>query len=114
MDQLYFKVATQFSRTPSARNKEEGKAPGEDLRRLLVPLLKDAIVNEKMLVVDLDGTAGYGTSFLEEVFGGLIRIEGLNYDDLRNHLSFVSIEEPDLIEEIWYDIDDANENEKNS
>ncbi|MBO4465082.1 MAG: STAS-like domain-containing protein [Bacteroidales bacterium] len=111
MDNLFFKVATQFSRTPSARNMNEGKAPGEDLRALLLPLVKQAISSGQKLIVDLDGTAGYGTSFLEEVFGGLVRVEKIDAADLKKHLGLISLEEPDLIEEIWYDIDDAQSHE---
>ena len=35
------------------------------------------------LIVDLDGTAGLGTSFLEESFGGLIRRDHINYNILK-------------------------------
>ena len=53
-----------------------------------------------------------GTSFLEEVFGGLIREEHIAYEDLRKYLDFISNEEPDLIDEIWGYIEDAHQNEK--
>lgn len=106
-----FIVATEFSRTPSARTENEGKNPGEKLRKILVPLLMECISQKEQLIVDLDGTAGYGTSFLEEVFGGLIREEKFKYQDLKDYLDFISEEEPDLIDEIWQDIEDAHENE---
>ena len=78
---------------------------------MIGPLLKECISQNEQLIVDLDGTAGYGTSFLEEVFGGLIREEKFKYQDLKNYLDFISEEEPDLIDEIWQDIEDAHENE---
>ena len=74
--------------------------------------MKSAIETKQRIVVDLDGTNGMGTSFLEEVFGGLIREEHFAYEDLKKYLDFISNEEPDLIEEIWGYIDDAQENEK--
>jgi len=35
----------------------------------LIPALKEY----EKVIVDLDGTSGYGSSFLEEAFGGLVR-----------------------------------------
>ncbi len=107
-----FNVAINFSRTPSARTEHEGQHPGEQLRKLLIPLLKDAIEHSEKLQINLDGTFGYGTSFLEETFGGLIREEGFSLEQLKSTLDFVSEEEPDLIDEIWSDINDAAKNEK--
>ena len=40
------------------------------------------------LIVDLDGTAGLGTSFLEESFGGLIRRDHINYNILKQTLYY--------------------------
>ena len=50
--------------------------------------------------VVLDGTAGLGTSFLEEAFGGLIRIDNISYDDIQSTLEYISEEDEDYIEEI--------------
>lgn len=108
---MYFKVATEFSKTPSARTESEGKHPGEGLRAMLVPLIKECLEKGENLTIDLDGTSGYGTSFLEEVFGGLIREEHFSYENLQI-LNFVSLEEPELIDEINQDIIDARDNEK--
>lgn len=106
-----YKIAIEFSRTPSARNELEGKNPGVKLRQIITPLIKECIGKGVKFYIDFDGAAGYGTSFLEEVFGGLIRVEHLEYEDLKNTLCFISKEEPDLIEECWEYIDDAHENE---
>ena len=108
---MEYNIAKEFSRTPSARTEKEGKNPGESLRKIVAPKLRECITKNEKFQIILDGTAGYGTSFLEEVFGGLIREEGLNYNDIKNTLIIVSDEEPDLIDEIWLDIEDANKNE---
>ena len=50
---------------------------------------------------------------MEEVFGGLIREEHFGYDDLKTCLSIKSDEEPELIEEIWEYINDANNEKRN-
>lgn len=109
---IIISLALEFSRNPSARTEEEGKNSGIKFRGILAPRVKSAIETKQHIVVDLDGTNGMGTSFLEEVFGGLIREEHFAYEDLKKYLDFISNEEPDLIEEIWGYIDDAQENEK--
>ena len=104
-------VAKEFSPTPGFRTKEEGPFPAVDFRdKLLLPKLKDAIENNDTLIVDLDGAAGYGTSFLEEAFGGLIRECNLLYDDIMTHLKLKSDEDPSYIEEINGYLSDANNN----
>ena len=71
---IIIKIATDFSRIPGARYPEEGDYSGQEFRQnVLHPALKKAIEMNVKLIVDLDGTAGLGTSFLEESFGGLIR-----------------------------------------
>lgn len=109
---IIISLATEFSRNPSARTEEEGKNSGIKFRGILTPRVKAAIETQQQIVVDLDGTNGMGTSFLEEVFGGLIREEHIAYEDLRKYLDFISNEEPDLIDEIWGYIEDAHQNEK--
>jgi len=80
---------------------DEGKHSGEEFRKnVLLPRVNEAIEEGVKLVVDLDGTFGFGTSFLEEAFGGLIREEKLRLSDLKPLIEFVSNEEPDLIDEI--------------
>lgn len=107
------KIATEFSRIPGARYEHEGAFPGEDFReKHLYPEISDAIKSGEKLEIDLDGTAGLGTSFLEESFGGLIRTNKLSYNDIIKTLIFISEEEPDYIDEILAYLKDAEENEK--
>ncbi|WP_137297162.1 STAS-like domain-containing protein [Psychromonas sp. SP041] len=88
---------------PGPRYKRLGASSGEDFKEWLIKALN----KDKDLTVDLDDTEGYGSSFLEEAFGGLIR-EGINIDDVKN-IQFISNEEPELIDEIKEYIDDAIE-----
>lgn len=63
-------VSKQFSRFPAGRFKADGPYSGEAFReRFLIPAIKQ----KQKIVVDLDGTAGFGSSFLEEAFGGTVR-----------------------------------------
>lgn len=69
MSVLYIK---DFSRTPGARYRHLGKASGEEFRDdILIP----AIEKDSNLIVNLDGVRGYGSSFLDEAFAGLVRLK---------------------------------------
>jgi hypothetical protein len=74
MNNLQINVAKDFTRLPGVRTAAEGDNSGEAfLRSHLYPKFVEAVKNRVQLVVNLDGTAGYATSFLEAAFGGLIR-----------------------------------------
>lgn len=97
-----------YSITPGSRYKEEGKKAhsGEEFREdFLEPKFQEAESKNIKLIVNLDGTIGYGTSWLEEVFGGLARKMGK--EKVLNRIEFVSDEEPYLIEDIKQYIKDA-------
>ena len=105
-------IAVDFSRIPGARYPEEGDFSGQEFRQtILLPKLQEAIKKQEKLTVNLDGTAGLGTSFLEESFGGLIRVDKFDVDSLENTLNFISEEDPDYITEIWSYINEAYEQE---
>lgn len=108
MTTMRMSIAESFSKTPGSRYRSEGVFSGEQFRTdLLFPALQRAIDEKGKLLVDLDGTAGYGTSFLEEAFGGLVRIHRLTYKQVKAHLDFVSTEEPYLIDDVWMYIEEA-------
>jgi hypothetical protein len=106
---LELSIARDFSRTPGSRYAKEGDHSGEQFRtEVLCPLVRKAVEAKTELGVDLDGTAGYGTSFLEEAFGGLVREEGIPATVLHKTLRLKSLEEDYLIADIWSYIDDAS------
>lgn len=72
-----------WSQVPFGRyDPKDGDYNGQKYREeVLVPALKRGAVH-----VLLDGTAGYGSSFLEEVFGGLVRVESFTLEDLKEYL----------------------------
>lgn len=101
-------VLTDFSPTPGPRKIVEGKFSGEEFRQsYLEPKLKEAIEKQTKLFIDLDGTAGYGTSFLEESFGGLIRVNKYSYEEILSHIELKSEEESYLIDDIMWYLEDA-------
>lgn len=100
-------VTKQFSEYPAGRYRADGAHSGEVFREdLLVPLL----VKHDLVEVDLDGAMGYGSSFLEEAFGGLVRKHRYSSALLHRKLRFKSDDEPSLVNEIWVYIDDAASN----
>ena len=102
-------IARDFSVIPGARFPEEGDFSGRDFRNnVLCPALRKAIANNEVLTVVLDGTAGLGTSFLEESFGGLIRHDEFPLETLQRFINFVSNEDPDYITEINQYMKEAN------
>ena len=73
-DQAYIRVsiAKDFSDVPGPRWIKEGPNSGEEFyHRLLRPRFQHALDSKVKLFIDLDDTAGYATSFLEESFGNL-------------------------------------------
>ncbi|WP_342249355.1 STAS-like domain-containing protein [Sphingomonas sp. OTU376] len=80
-------VARDFSPDPGPRKASQGQHSGEAFRRLLMRKLAASDLVE----VDLDGTSGFGSSWLDEVFGGLIRDEGMSAAEVRRRVRVKSI-----------------------
>lgn len=94
-------VVEDFSRTPGPRYISEGEYSGELFRKtVLLPKVMEAQNAAEDIQVDLDRASGYGTSFLEEAFGGLIREDHISYDFLKDHLIIKSDEDDIYIQEI--------------
>ncbi len=97
MTETIFSIARQFSPFPGPRYDRQGKHSGQSLRRQLMKLLDGG---DRLIVVDLDGTKGIGSSFLDEAFGGLVRWEHKSADDLLKRFRFRSNVDPSYIDEI--------------
>lgn len=88
---------SDFSKFPGPRYKKLGKFSGEEFREsVLIPAISDGVDD---LEINLDGVFGYGSSFLEEAFGGLVRA-GIKADTMRKLISNVSSKDPSLVVEI--------------
>ena len=101
---LFLNIARDFSKYPGGRFNDEGDFSAERLRdEFLVPYLE----SHSRITVQLDGTLGYGGSFLEECFGGLVRVHGYPARTLRTVLR---LETGDAVREaqIWHYIDAAD------
>lgn len=90
-------IARDFSREPIGRYRTDGSTSGEVFREdRLAPALRDA----ETIEVILDGTEGYGSSFLDEAFAGLLRLGHLKRGEFGKRVRLVSNDDPSLIEEI--------------
>jgi hypothetical protein len=102
----HLKIATDFSFVPAGRYYADGPFTGQKFRE---ELLKPLLSNNERVSIDIDGAAGYGSSFLEEAFGGLVREGYYTSSDLRKQLIIVANEPQSKAYElaIWKYIDNA-------
>jgi len=85
-------IAKDFSPVPSGRYLSDGPDSGERFRNeFLLPAIESG---DRDIQIDIDGTAGYGSSFLEEAFGGLIRVCGVDRNIALSSIKIIS-EDPD-------------------
>jgi len=100
------KVSTDFSPTPGARVYADGNDSGQEFYdNCLRSAFQQALDDDEILFIDLDGTEGYATSFLDEAFVRLVRDFGKK--TVLSHIQIISNEEPDWIEEINSYINEA-------
>lgn len=89
-------VAKDFSKNPSGRYIKDGKTSGEVfLKNLLLP----AVRTHDVVEINFDGVRGYGSSFLEEAFGGFIRETRMSLGEFYKKVKIVT-EDPLLKQEI--------------
>ena len=83
-------LAREFSPFPAGRYQNDGEFNGTRFREeVLAPALKAGGVVE----VSFDGVAGFGSSFLEEAFGGLLRNEKFEPSYVQDHLTITTTDD---------------------
>ena len=83
MTETVLSIARDFSAFPAGRHRADGPYTGERFREdRLLPLLSKGM----HITLDLDGVEGLPSSFLEEIFGGLVR-QGFAVDALRRQIT---------------------------
>lgn len=80
-------IANQFTRMPGGRYVRLGPFSGEAFRERY---LTEPLRQGKRVVVELDGVRGYGSSFLEEAFGGVVRKLHLDSKDALTRIEIVT------------------------
>ncbi|QCE32856.1 DUF4325 domain-containing protein [Acetobacteraceae bacterium] len=78
-------IAKDFSPRTGARFIRLGPYSGEAFQKLLLERLAKATNNDPLYVY-VDGENGYFSSFLEEAFGGLVRLKRISPTELQQKL----------------------------
>lgn len=99
-------IARDFSKYPAGRFTKDGPFSGETFRK---KFLEPNIERHEKIVVELDGARGYGSSFLEEAFGGLVR-KGIAPKVIKEKIE-IQASNKSLITEILEFIDNAGGNQ---
>lgn len=95
-------IANDFSVFPGGREPSDGPFSGQEFRdNILIPIIEK---NENA-IINFDNVRGYGSSFLEESFGGLVR-KGISKDKILELLIFESSKQS-VIEEVNKYINEA-------
>lgn len=101
-------IAQDFSDTPGGRYISEGENSGEKFRdEILIPKYKLAEQNNEKLEINFDKCWGFGTSFLEEAFGGLVR--KLKKKGTLKRIRLVSLEDETIPDNVKKYITEAEE-----
>lgn len=86
-------ILTDFSEFPALRHCNISDKSGEEFyHSILNPAFKEAFDKKEKLAVNLDATAGYASSFLDEAFGNLVY--DFTLDVVKKNIEIISDQEP--------------------
>jgi len=90
-------ICSDFSKYPAGRYKTDGPYSGQHfLEDFLLPALKEP---DTTVEVDMDGTLGYGSSFLQAAFGDLVTA-GYTESELQERL-FLKSKDKSFVVGVW-------------
>lgn len=97
---IYLNLSTDFTTTPGGRYIADGNHSGELFYKShLLPKYEEALDNNTVLVVNLDGCYGLPNSFIHESFIRFIR--NFKNTDVKNHIKIVCDDEPDVVKQVY-------------
>lgn len=99
-----YNIAENYTKSPGIRT---GKYSGEDFREKILKPLFLSLEEEEKLTINLDGGFGYPSSFLDEAFAGLVRVNHFNKNEVLKKIKFISEEEKGLPKKIEKYISEA-------
>ncbi|WP_444633866.1 STAS-like domain-containing protein [Cupriavidus oxalaticus] len=88
-------IAKEFSEVPAGRFLDDGPDNGERFRN---EFLEPTLSTGGSVNIELDGTDGYGSSFLEEAFGGIVRKLRLSEIDALKRIQLTGSDETYKVE----------------
>lgn len=80
-------IERDFARYPAGRYTSDGPYSGQAFREQF--LMSALRMPDAKVIIEFDGARGYGSSFLEEAFGGLVRV-GFSAEELFRRIDFRS------------------------
>lgn len=98
-------IALDWSMSPTGRYERDGESNATAFKKRFI---LDNLKAGENFFIDLDGTDGYGSSFLDEAFAGLVRDNLIAKEEFFQRFTFKSDEDPSFIEEIKSYIDETN------
>lgn len=105
------KICDDFSDIPGGRYISEGEFSGELFREnILIQKYQEAREQNTKLEIDFDGCYGFGTSFLEEAFGGMVRVH--HEHGMLKRLKLISTEDETIPENIKKYVEEAEEKDR--
>lgn len=97
---MFIKITEEFTDTPGGRYITDGPYSAEEfIMNILDPKYRESLSKNEELFIDFDDGYGYAATFLEESFGGMVRL-GHNSDEMLKIIQIISDEQPILKEEI--------------
>jgi len=91
-----------FTTVPGARHRTDGDGSADEFYEEYVEnVLKEAVAQNKDIILDFDGTWSYPSSFTSQ----LAMLIKTNYDPsyIRQHLDIIANDEPGMIKRFWYE-----------
>ena len=96
-------IASDFSDAPGARYRTDGPKSGQEFYEdYLRPRFEEAIDKGGALLIDMDNTWGYASSFISGSFGSLCEVHG--EEKLIKHIRIKSDDDPLLVDKICLEI----------
>ena len=91
-------IGSDFSEFPVGRFRSDGPDSGQRFRE---DFLEPALSSGQSVIIEMSGTDGYGSSFLDEAFGGIIRLMKLSQVEADRLFKFeADPEDQSFIEEV--------------
>ena len=100
-------IGKEFSETPLGRYPTDSGFSGERFRE---EILRPALADNDRVIVKIDDAEGYGSSFLDEAFGGLVRKGYFTLEALKQKLVIECVDKDYALYEdlIWKYIQEAS------
>lgn len=97
MQTPYLSIAN-WTLYPGSRHRSWGPCSAEEyVEDVLRPEVEKAFQSGRKIVIDLDGTLFYFISFIDEVFGSLVQMHGIEW--VKKYVTIKSDERPWLVQE---------------